>query len=78
MTRREILEKHWSEFRLSCGFHYEPMSDKAYAAMEAAMQEYAENFSLNFCSHLNTYKGMEEARFDFMLIDFNSTLKNKP
>jgi hypothetical protein len=23
-----------------------------------------------FCEHLNSYKGMEEVRFDFMLIDF--------
>ena len=25
---------------------------------------------LEFCSHLNTYEGQEEARFDFMLVDF--------
>jgi hypothetical protein len=24
----------------------------------------------DFCEHLNTYKGFEEVRFDFMLIDF--------
>jgi len=23
-----------------------------------------------FCEHLNTYKGLEDCRFDFMLIDF--------
>jgi len=23
-----------------------------------------------FCEHLNTYKGLEEIRFDFMLVDF--------
>jgi hypothetical protein len=24
----------------------------------------------DFCEHLNTYEGLEECRFDFMLIDF--------
>jgi hypothetical protein len=42
MTRREILEKNWKEFRLSTGLKYEPMSDKAYEFMENAMEQYAE------------------------------------
>lgn len=42
MTRREILEKNWKDFRLSTGLEYEPMSDKAYEFMENAMEEYAE------------------------------------
>lgn len=29
-----------------------------------------------FCIHLNTYKGMEDIRFDFMLIDYLNG--NKP
>jgi hypothetical protein len=42
MTRIEILEKNWKEFRLSTGLKYEPMSDKAYEFMENAMEQYAE------------------------------------
>lgn len=42
MTRREILEKNWKDFRLSTGLEYEPMSDKAYEFMENAMEHYAE------------------------------------
>jgi hypothetical protein len=42
MTRREILEKNWKEFRLSTGLKYEPMSEKAYEFMENAMEQYAE------------------------------------
>lgn len=42
MTRREILEKNWKDFRLSTGLEYEPMSDKAYEFMENAMEQYAE------------------------------------
>lgn len=42
MTRREILEKNWKDFRLSTGLDYEPMSDKAYEFMENAMEQYAE------------------------------------
>ena len=42
MTRREILEKNWKDFRLSTGLKYEPMSDKAYEFMENAMEQYAE------------------------------------
>ena len=42
MTRREILEKNWKNFRLSTGLKYEPMSDKAYEFMENAMEQYAE------------------------------------
>ena len=42
MTRREILEKNWKDFRLSSGLEYEPMTDKAYEFMENAMEQYAE------------------------------------
>lgn len=42
MTRREILEKNWKDFRLSTGLEYEPMSEKAYKFMENAMEQYAE------------------------------------
>lgn len=42
MTRREILEKNWKDFRLSTGLEYEPMSEKAYEYMENAMEQYAE------------------------------------
>lgn len=42
MTRREILEKNWKDFRLSTGLDYEPMSEKAYEFMENAMEQYAE------------------------------------
>ena len=42
MERKEILEKYWKSFRLVTGLKYEPMSEKAYEAMEAAMEEYAE------------------------------------
>ena len=42
MSRREILEKNWKDFRLSTGLEYEPMSDKAYEFMENAMEQYAE------------------------------------
>lgn len=42
MTRREILEKNWKDFRLSTGLEYEPMSEKAYEFMENAMEQYAE------------------------------------
>lgn len=70
MTRREILEKNWKDFRLSTGLEYEPMSDKAYEFMENAMEQYAELRLGYFCDHLNTYEGMEEIRFDFMIQDF--------
>lgn len=42
MSKREILEKHWKDFRLSTGLQYEPMSDKAYECFESAMEEYFE------------------------------------
>lgn len=42
MERKNILEKHWKSFRLGNGLRYEPMSEKAYEAMEMAMEEYAE------------------------------------
>lgn len=42
--RREILEKHWHQFRIASGLSYEPMSEKAYEYFELAMQEYTEIF----------------------------------
>lgn len=39
-------------------------------AVMKAMEEYAQQQLLKFCDHLNTYKGFEDCRFDFMLIDF--------
>ena len=52
MTRREILEKNWKDFRLSTGLEYEPMSDKAYEFMENAMEQYAELLLLDVCISL--------------------------
>ena len=35
------------------------------------MELYAvSNLAYDFCDHLNTYDGMEEIRFDFMIQDF--------
>jgi hypothetical protein len=31
---------------------------------------------LDFADHLNTYKGFEEVRFDFMVVDYLDTLSN--
>jgi len=39
-------------------------------AVLKAMEEYSKNQLLKFCDHLNTYKGFEDCRFDFMLADF--------
>lgn len=34
------------------------------------MEQDFKNEMLKFCDHLNSYKGLEKVRFDFMLIDF--------
>jgi hypothetical protein len=36
-----------------------------------SLEEYSQHQLKEFCDHLNTYKGLEECRFDFMLVDFN-------
>lgn len=59
MTRREILEKNWKDFRLSTGLEYEPMSDKAYEFMENAMEQYAE-------LRLGAVVGRSELLMDFI------------
>lgn len=67
MTRREILEKNWKDFRLSTGLEYEPMSEKAYKFMENAMEQYAELRLFNvvgrseqlICHHCNKYKRLQ-------------------
>lgn len=67
MTRREILEKNWKDFRLSTGLEYEPMSEKAYKFMENAMEQYAElrlgavvgRSEQLICPHCNKYKRLQ-------------------
>jgi hypothetical protein len=55
MKRREILEKNWKSFRIGAGLQYEPMSEKAYEAMEMAMEEYV-IFRLNSDNNRTTQK----------------------
>ena len=45
--------------------------------VDEIMAGFTKTMLSEFCDHLNSYKGMEEARFDFMLIDFIEKLKLK-
>lgn len=66
-----LLQKSFDEFRLSIGLGADALSEKALEHLRKALDEYTQKKLLDFCSHLNTYEGQEEARFDFMLVDFN-------
>lgn len=37
----------------------------------ADLEKYIQDRLLEFCDHLSKYEGLEDVRFDFMLIDFN-------
>ena len=42
-----------------------------------AMDEKTKKELKKFCQHLNTYKGLEEIRFDFMLLDYLNKTNDK-
>jgi hypothetical protein len=66
----ELLQQHFNNFQMLIGNEQTNLSERAKECLRKAMQEYAERQILDFCCHLNTYSGLEEARFDFMLVDF--------
>jgi|SRR5690554_1352057 len=60
----------FNEFRLAIGLLPDDLSERAKEYFRKAMEEYSKKQLLKFCDHLNTYKGFEDCRFDFMLADF--------
>jgi hypothetical protein len=68
----EILQRHFNNFLLAIGSSPSELSDRAKEYLTAAMIEYADSRLNDFCCHLNTYDGLAECRFDFMLIDFQA------
>jgi hypothetical protein len=47
--------------------HYELITEKQ--AKQMVLDAVSKGMS-DFCDHLNTYEGLEDCRFDFMLIDY--------
>ena len=70
----ELLHSNFNEFRLSIGLLPDNLSERAKEYFRKAMQDYSTNQLLKFCDHLNTYKGFEDCRFDFMLVDFKKSV----
>ena len=68
--KRKILERYWKDYLISVGLPVNSMSEKAVEYMTAAMNEYTDQQLAKFCDHLGKYEGLQEHRFDFMLIDF--------
>ena len=68
----EILQSCFKEFRQAVGLPPDTLSERAKEYFRKAMHDYAQRKLMGFTNHLNTYEGMEEARFDFMLVDFNN------
>lgn len=66
----ELLQSNFNEFRLSIGLLPDNLSERAKEYLRKAMEEYSHKQLVKFCDHLNTYAGLEDCRFDFMLIDF--------
>lgn len=73
-----LLQSSFDEFRLSIGLLPNNLSERAKEYFRKAMEEYSQRQLTRFCDHLNTYDGLEECRFDFMLQDFNATQKTHP
>lgn len=70
----ELLQSNFNKFRLAIGLPPDILSERAKEYFRKAMEEYSKKQLLKFCDHLNTYKGLEDCRFDFMLIDFKQTV----
>ena len=70
----ELLQSNFNEFRLAIGLPPDDLSERAKKYFKKAMEEYSKKQLLKFCDHLNTYKGFEDCRFDFMLVDFKQSV----
>jgi len=69
-TSKEIIEQAKKRFKELKHKKYDEPSFFA-GFLEAKALGMKKDFELkDFCEHLNTYKGLEEIRFDFMLVDF--------
>lgn len=69
----ELLQSNFNEFRLSIGLLPDNLSERAKEYFRNAMEEYSHKQLVKFCEHLNTYAGLEDCRFDFMLVDFKQS-----
>ena len=73
MSKRTILKNAMS--KKYCGSTYFDYLDKEELPLiYKAMEEYSKKQLLKFCDHLNNYKGFEDCRFDFMLVDFKQSV----
>lgn len=70
----EILQSNFNEFRSAIGLLPYNLSERAKEYFRKAMEEYSRKQLLKFCNHLTTYEGLEDCRFDFMLIDFKQSV----
>ena len=70
----ELLQSNFNEFRLAIGLSPDDLSERAKEYFRKAMGEYSHKQLQKFCDHLNTYKGLEDCRFDFMLVDFQQSV----
>ena len=78
MTNIEIMMKHCSDnglLNLNLGNSIlkamEEYKEQEIAKLNKHNVSQQRELLLQFSSHLNTYKGMEEIRFDFMVCDFS-------
>lgn len=69
----ELLQSNFNKFRLSIGLLPDNLSERAKEYFRNAMEEYSKKQLVKFCEHLNTYAGLEDCRFDFMLLDFKQS-----
>jgi hypothetical protein len=70
----ELLQSNFNEFRLALGLLPDNLSERAKEYFRKAMEEYSQKQLQKFCDHINTYKGFEDCRFDFMLVDFQKSV----
>lgn len=70
----ELLQTNFNHFRLAIGLLPDTLSERAKEYFRKAMEEYSQKQLVKFCDHLNTYSGLEDCRFDFMLVDFKKSV----
>ena len=70
----DLLQYNFNEFRVSIGLLPDNLSERAKEYFRNAMEEYSNKQLVKFCDHLNTYAGLEDCRFDFMLVDFKHSV----
>lgn len=72
---KKFIELNYPEIVEVTGSNYVFSPDQVVKIVNDYLEERRSEFLLDFANHLNSYNGLEEIRFDWMVIDYIKKFK---